>query len=366
MAISNDGMESREAYGMGAQFMDSLKGILTGLALFPISFIIIWQVETCTQAGDAFKNAKPVSQAEEGKPVYITGTLAASPVGNYFIKQGNYISVRQSSEILAWDEEEKTEGSGANKEKVRTCKLKWTTSPDNPSSFKLPACKSKQFFQRTVKDETVVADNAKITQDGKSYSVDLKDVKLASAISSSSPPEDQITSNGWTLSGNYLYNDPRCSSQELQGCERISLSVTPVPSKSMTFLGSLSGSSLTKYVYKDDKFLNASIGTYEETMKDIKGDDSTTKWIGRIIGFIAMWASFALLAGPLTTVLDFIPIIGSMGKSAINFVLGFVAFIITLLTILLIKLWFVWLLILAGAIGYGFYKRKQQKAAATT
>jgi hypothetical protein len=70
MAISNDGMSSSESVGFFSQFGDSVKGILTGFALIPLSIFLIFKVETCTQAGDAFKNAKPVTQMEEGKPVY--------------------------------------------------------------------------------------------------------------------------------------------------------------------------------------------------------------------------------------------------------------------------------------------------------
>ena len=77
IAISNDGMSSSESVGFYSQFGDSVKGILTGFALIPLSIFLIFKVETCTQAGDAFKNAKPVTQMEEGKPVYITGKLSA-------------------------------------------------------------------------------------------------------------------------------------------------------------------------------------------------------------------------------------------------------------------------------------------------
>jgi hypothetical protein len=366
MAISSDGMSSSESVGFGSQFADSFKGILTGFVLFPASIYLLFQVETCTQAGDAFKNAKPVTQMEEGKPVYITGKLTAQPVGSLFVKTGNYISVNESSEVYAWDEDERTEGEGSNKKKIRECKLKWTSSPENPSKFQLPACKAKPYYQRRVKTDTNVATGGKLTTDGKTYNVNLAETDLTSAVPSSKPADSELNTNGYTSSGTYLYSSASCASNEVEGCERVSVSATPIPEGDMTFLGKLSGDSLGKFTYKDEAFMSASVGDYAQTMSAIKSDDSTKKWIGRFIGFILMWASFSLLVGPITMLLDFIPFVGTMGSSVIRFALGVVAFVITAITIVLVKFWYIWLLLIIGGLGYGYYKKKNAPAKPAT
>lgn len=366
MAISSDGMSSSESVGFGSQFADSLKGILTGFVLFPASIYLLFQVETCTQAGDAFKNAKPVTQMEEGKPVYITGKLTADPVGSLFVRTGNYISISESSEVYAWDETERTEGEGSNKKKVRECKLKWTSSPDNPSTFQLPACKAKPYYQRSIKDDNQIATGGKLSSEGKTYNVSLSDTNFTSSVASKKVSESELNSNSYTSSGNYLYNDPRCASNEIEGCERITVNVTPIPSSDMTFLGKLNGDTLSKFTYKDEAFMSASVGDYAQTMAAIKSDDSTKKWIGRFVGFVLMWASFSLLVGPITMLLDFIPFVGTMGSSVIRFVLGIVAFVITAITILLVKFWYIWLLLILGGLGYGYYKKKNASATPAT
>ena len=109
----------------------------------------------------------------------------------------------------------------------------------------------------------------------------------------------------------------------------------------MTFLGTLKGDALGKYTYKDEAFMSASVGDYAQTMSAIKSDDSTKKWIGRVIGFIMMWAGLSLLVGPVTMLLDFIPFVGTMGSSVIRFALGIVAFVITAVTIILVKFWYI-------------------------
>jgi len=366
MAISSDGMSSSESVGFFSQFGDSLKGILTGFALIPLSIFVVFKVETCTQAGDAFKNAKPVTQMEEGKPVYITGKLTAEPVGSLFVKSGSYISVSESSEVYAWDETERTEGEGSNKKKVRECKLKWTSDPDNPSKFQLPACKSKPFYQRRVKSDTNVATGGMLASDGKTYKVSLSDTDFTSSVSSSKPADSEVNANGYIPSGNYLYSNASCASNEYEGCERVSLTVTPIPETDMTFLGTLKGDTLGKFTYKDEAFMSASVGDYAQTMAAIKSDDSTKKWIGRFVSFILLWAGLSLLVGPVTMLLDFIPFVGTMGSSVIRFVLGVVAFIIIAITSLLVQFWYIWLLLILGGLGYGYYKKKNTTASPAT
>ncbi|MCB1176788.1 MAG: hypothetical protein KDK36_04320 [Leptospiraceae bacterium] len=366
MSIDDGSFSSSESVGFGSQIGDSIKGILAGIVLFPLSIYCIFKVETCTQAGDAFKKAVPVTQKEEGKPIYVTGKLTADPVGSKFIKPGNYIRVSQTSQVYAWDETTRTEGKGSKKEKITECKLKWTSNPDDPQKFKDSRCRAKKYHKITFPSSSATAGGAKVTADGKSYGVNLKDVDFASAVKSAEPASGDIITNGYTIGEKYLYEFPDCASSPKEGCERIDLSVTPIPEGEMTFLGDLNGSNLTKYVYDGEQFLNASVGTYAQTMQAVKSDDSMKKWFGRIAGFVMMWASFVLMTGPLMTLLEFIPFVGEFGAGALRFVFGVVAFVITAITIILVKFWYIWLLLILGALGYGIYKRKFADQAQST
>lgn len=358
---SSDGMSSSESIGVFGQLGDSIKGILIGVVLFPASLFILFKVETCTQASAALKNAVPAAEAQAGIPSYVTGRLSADPLGGEFVKAGKYISYSQSSEVLAWEEETREEGSGTDKKKVRECKLDWTSSPKNPSGFQLSGCKSKPYYRRTVSDESLVASDGKVkAEDGKSYSVNLKQVEFASAVPSGAPEESALTKG--TLSDDYVYLSEKCAKDQTEGCERIQVSVTPIPEEAMTFIGAVKGSSIGQYVLGDDAFLNASLGDFQSTMKDIQSDDNIKKWIGRGLGFVVMWVSFNLLVGPLLALLSFIPFVGELGKTALSFVLGVVAFLISATTILLVKFWYIWVILGLVAIGYAIYKRKAATA----
>ncbi|PJZ69564.1 hypothetical protein CH373_08585 [Leptospira perolatii] len=361
---SPDGMSSSESVGLFGQIGDSIKGILTGFVLFPLSIFVIYQVETCEQASEALKGAVPASQSQPGSAAYITGTLSADPVKGEFVKTGQYIHYTHSGEVLAWVEEVKEEGSGTNKKKVRTCKLEWTSSPKNPRNFELSGCKSKPFYQNSIASSSVYADGGRIKgEDGKTYSVGLDDVEFTSEVPSRSPSAEELESGLYQGDG-YVFFSEKCMKDELEGCERVSVSVMPVPTEAMTFIGSISGSSIGKFTSAEgNKFLNASVGDFNSTMKDIASDDSTKRWIGRFIAFIMMFSSFNLLIGPVTTLLSFIPFLGDLGKAAIQIVLGVVAFVITGITILLVKFWYIWLILGVAAIGYAYYRKKQAAAA---
>ncbi len=364
MAISGDGMSSSESVGFGTQIGDSFKGILFGMVAFPLSFYFIFLVETCTQSSEAFKKAVPVTAMVEGKPTYVTGKVSSADLSGQFVKPGKFIRISQGSEIYAWDEETTTKGSGSDQTKESKCLLKWVSDSKNPNSFSLPGCKTKPHFQKTIASKTFNADGGSLKSiEGKDYKIDLDSTSYVSNVPMRDAEDSEIILNGLHKGNGYLFNDPKCVNAEVEGCERVKLSVTPVPTENMTFFGKVSGDIIGAYTYEGDTFLTAGVGDKEAVFATMKSDDATMLKIGRIACFVLMWAALAALIGPVTALLDFIPFIGGLGATALRFLMGGVAFILTLLTILLINLWWVLLIVLFAAVGYGYYKRKQLKLA---
>ncbi|TGK04872.1 hypothetical protein EHO59_08435 [Leptospira semungkisensis] len=351
--------DSGEGGGILGSIGESIKGILAGVALFPASLFLIYQVETCEQAGAALKGAVPAAQAQAGLASYVTGKLSANSLGGEFVKPGKYISYSQSSEVYAWEETSKED---SNKKKTYDCKLDWVSSPKNPRDFKSSQCKSKQYHRSTVEDKDSYASDARIKgEEGKTYTVHLGEVDFTSEVGSIVPEAGQLSRG--TVEDGYLYLSEKCARDTVEGCERISVSVVPIPEENMTFVGSVSGASVGKFTSKEgNKFLNASVGDYLTTMKDIQSDDNVQKWVMRGVCFVVMWVSFILLLGPLMSLLSFIPFVGEFGKAALSIFLGIIAFLITGITILLVKFWYIWLILGLAAIGYAIYKRKAATA----
>ncbi|EMJ97116.1 MULTISPECIES: TMEM43 family protein [unclassified Leptospira] len=352
--------ETGESTSIFGSIGDSFKGMLTGVVLFPLSLFLIFQVETCEQASAALKSAVPAAQAKPGVASYVTGKLSADLLGGEFVKPGKYISYSQSSEVYAWKETSKE--NSTTKKKDYDCELEWISSPQNPKNFKDSVCKSKPFYQATVDDKRSVASDAKVkTDEGKTYNVNLSKVDLTSAVPSVNPGSGELSKG--IAEGDYIYLSQKCASDQAEGCERISVSLVPVPEENMTFVGSVNGNTIGEFTSEEgNKFLNASVGDFQTTMKDIQSDDNTEKWLMRLGCFIAMWVSFNLLAGPLLSLLSFVPLVGELGKTALSIVFGVVAFVITAVTILLVKFWYIWLILGLAAIGYAIYKKKAATA----
>jgi hypothetical protein len=366
MAISDDGMSSSESVGFGTQIGDSFKGILFGMIAFPLSFYLIFKVETCTQSSEAFTKAVPVSEMQEGKPTYVTGKVSSQDLSGQFVKPGKYIRISQSSEIYAWDEETETKGSGSNKTTEKKCVLKWVSSSDNPNTFTLPGCKTKQFYQNLIPNKTYNADGGNLKSTlGKDFKIDLDSTSYVSNVPSRDADDSEVSLNGLFKGNGYIYTKQTCvSSPEQEGCERIKLTVTPVPNENMTFFGKVTGDSIGAYTYENETFLTAGVGDKEQVFATMKSDDAMMIKVGRIACFLLMWAALAAMIGPVTTLLDFIPFIGGLGAGALRFLMGGVAFVLTLITILFINLWYVLLIGLFAAVGYGYYKRKNQLKSA--
>jgi len=98
--------------GWGKRILDSFMGVLIGLALFLISFIVMWKTEGRTDFSKIASktieiSADKISAKADGRPVSVTAPLVASaPIGDEgFLKPGDYITLERKVEMYAWVEE---------------------------------------------------------------------------------------------------------------------------------------------------------------------------------------------------------------------------------------------------------------------
>ena len=104
----------------------------------------------------------------------------------------------------------------------------------------------------------------------------------------------------------------------------------------------------------------------EAMIQTAKEEASSTAMVLRFAGFLLMWFGLNLLAGPITTLLDAIPFLGSASR----FVLGAVFLVVSLV---LSAVWIVFamiahhpvvLILTIAAAGGGYYYYRQKKAKA--
>ncbi len=166
----------------------------------------------------------------------------------------------------------------------------------------------------------------------------------------------------------YLFKGSGTLSQPEVGDVRISFSALR-PGAKVTLFGVLDGGSVRAYKDKDSTLFRAVPGSREEAITTMHSEHQTVGWVLRIVGFLMMWFGLILFFGPINTLLDVIPFLGSAGRFLIAVAMFPIAFVLTLVTVILsiiahspilLTLVFVGM----GVGGYFLYQKKKRKAAA--
>lgn len=360
-------VEETEVIGAGSQMMSSIKGVLGGLALIPLSFGVVYYASQRAQASEELAGAYPVAQKvkaiKEKKAVYATGKIKAVPLGDPgYIKPGPYLSLSRSAEVYAWKETktEKTEKKGTKQVKTTTydCELGWTSDPSG--DFGTKGCKGKARYSVRGTPKKYNA-QISITQKGKNYTTKGAKTYGFDSISLSDSDLDNRT---MTLNGNDLYYNSSCSGSPAQGCQRLSYSGTKYdPASDHTVVGKDVGGRFVKH--KD--FLILGVGDYAQTMGDVASSDTMWTWVLFGLSVLFLGGGLSLLVGPLLQLIEFIPFIGGFGAGLIRFIFFAFSFVFMGIVFLLIEYWYlvVLMFIILAIVLVIVASRRKTKAAAT-
>jgi hypothetical protein len=363
--------------GWGKRIMDSFLGVLIGLALFLISFVVLWKTEGRTNyakiaAQAAEVSASKVEAGAEGRLVSVTAPLETpDSLGDAgFLKPGTYIALERRVEMFAWVEhkESKTERKTGGSEVTTTTytyKKEWTDDPEPASEFKHPEGHENPTLE--VEGKGFKAGRADVG----AYSVDPEGISLPSPSELELAPGklDLPKRSDYELSGNFLFKGYGTMADPEVGDVRISYRALPSGRK-VTAFGKLSGSALEPYLHKGEKRLYRAIsGTRDEAIQQMKTEYKVMGWAGRIVGFLMMWIGLLMMTGPLSTILDVLPFLGSASRFVIGLLTFPIALVLSLITIIIsmiahnaIALIIVLALILGG--GFLLYNRKRAAPAA--
>jgi hypothetical protein len=112
----------------------------------------------------------------------------------------------------------------------------------------------------------------------------------------------------------------------------------------------LQGDRIVPATYKQHAFFRLAVGSRETAIADLKGEHQMWLWLLRLVGFILMWLGLWLIVGPISAILDVIPLLGDMADFMSGTATLVVAFVLSAVTILVSSIFYQpW--ILAGAVG---------------
>lgn len=361
--------EEHEAPGFGQKLKNSITGVLIGFVLFIASFFILYKGETRVDRSKIVMGAtaiEPDSSAEaaEGQTVKFAGkAVTPSPVADAECgADGRFLYLARLAEMYAWVEKTetrtKTTRSGGRKRRKTIKKTRyvkqWTSSPPDSSRFKKPQGHANPSMG--VKSQTWVASGVTVG----SLPVDLDSARVHGAAAlpepaarkpTPTPSPEAAKDDTRAASGPWFIGKGSPSSPEVGD---IRLSYTGVKDGSELFVcGKLDRGKVVPTFEKGVKFMIASTQSEPEVTAMLRGEHRMWTWIARIGGFVCMWLGMCLMVGPLTFLLNYIPLLGGLATGMLNLAFGIIALVLSLLTIVLVRLFWVWVALAVIGVLYG-------------
>jgi hypothetical protein len=317
------------------RLMGSFMGAVFGVLIFLGSFVLLYWNEGRLDISSVAKTAVEVpanqpAPAQVGKLVAVTGPMTTNEtLGDAYFAPGSYVAVRREAQMFAWEEESHTEtktNAGGSETKVTTYSYstKWTSSPENSSSFKRGGHHNPQM---AVKGATLRAKEATVG----AFGLEMADVDLP-AFKSVALDEDNTQSG--RVSGDYLYLNDRPSSPRV-GDIRLSYDVVPSGQK-VTLFGRLDAADhVATYTHKSgDTLYRAVNGTKADAVETMHGEHVMMTWILRAVGFGMMWMGLAMVLEPINVFLDVLPFLGGLGRGLTGFGTFLVAALLSVVTVI--------------------------------
>lgn len=320
--------------GVGSRLASSLSGMLVGIVLFLASFAVLWWNEGNVIAE---KNAleemrrslvktdvsKP-NPKHEGKLVHATNKLSSSEkLGDApYLAPGPYLSVARKVEMYQWVEHEETKKSGSKKTTTYTYSKEWAEGREDSSRFKKPA--GHENPQLTVQP---ASHSVKAVTFGKLNGLPVLERLSADERLPVTPKLLTPAQKKAELQDGMIYlRKTRGAKEPVVGDVRISYhTVNP---GTFSVIAKQTGKTLTSHHAKNGKenfLVERGAKPPQAMIQTAKEAAGFFAMIMRVVGFAMMFFGLNLLAGPITTLLDFIPIIGTAGR----FVVGAIFFVVS-------------------------------------
>lgn len=379
----------------------SLKGILMGVILFVASIgILYWnegRVDISGIANDATRiSATEQSTETDGQLVSLSGTIETQgAIGDLYLKEGDYIAIRRNVEMYAWDEtSESIENNDSyidnqnpdqrrREDRVYSYERVWTSNPDDSTTFEFPT--QHQNPPKALPDETIKAPTATVGI----YALNLdkaqlpafQDITLTEEIALLDEGNLSENEEGMSFfetfkdiaptleSNKYIFKGFGTLETPEIGDIRVSYSVVP-SKKQVTVFGQQNGTEISTFIGpKNSQLYRIFIGTHEESLSQMTSEHTQSTWGLRVLGFVLMWISLGMLLGPISTILDFIPLVGDLSKSVIGIATFIVAAVLTTVVVMISMILhnlvalIVVVLLMVGAIVFILRQKAQSKTS---
>ncbi len=307
------------------RLIGSIGGVLIGLVIFIVSFVVLFNTEGRTDYSKVAEKAVGAGQsAAEDSFVYATGELKTdAPVGDDYLVAGNYAALRRNVETYAWEEDVETD---ENDVKYYTYDTVWVKEPADSNEFNDK--RGHENYPPEIKDLDVYAENAFVGE----YEIDPKKVRWP-GYEKVSLKEDMFVLDDFSqVADDFLFRGYGTLQEPEVGDIRINWSAV-TPGEKATVFGRPDGKKMEAHHGENEKGLYRVFwGTNDDAVSVLKNEYKTAGWTWRIIGFFIMWMGLMLIFNPLSVAFEALPLVSKLGKSAVMAITFLAALILTTVT----------------------------------
>ncbi|MCK4635984.1 MAG: TMEM43 family protein [Candidatus Moranbacteria bacterium] len=328
----------------GSRILSSITGVFIGILIFFASFYVLFWNEGRTDLSEIAKKSVEISSKSltnsenDNELISVTGTLQSNEkIGDDFIKKGDYISLNRNVEMYAWVEKKSSKskknlGGSETTETTYTYAQEWTSSPQNSSNFKIQEEHENPLMSTGGDSRSVQGANVGI------YNLSFNQINLPKGTPLLLNNSNTILNgNDFSLANsNYLFSGKGTLAQPQVGDVKISYSAISNPLNTATVFGKLNLKNkqiVPYYSQKNNKIYRVFEGNKEGAIIKMKNEYKTALWIVRAVGFIMMWLGLMMLFGPISVLLDVLPILGSISRGGFSIVSFLVSLILSVITI---------------------------------
>jgi len=365
--------------GWGSRIVDSIKGIAIGLLMFIISFGVLYMNEGRVDVSKIAEGAVEVTSTELALPemneqlVYSSGTMTSEEkLGDMFLEAGDYLSVQRNVEMFAWEETSESTsktnvGGSETTETTYTYSKEWTSNPMDSSSFKDQ--NGHMNPSMVIESDSATVQSAKFGV----YNINMQEVSLPAHIDLVLTDENVILDDYlYRANGKYLFDGYGNIGNPDIGDIRISYSVIANPLNNATIFGKLDTNNQSILPYfgkKDTKLFRVFNGGRDSAISTMSTEYKVITWMLRLVGFLLMWGGMMAMFGPISVVLDVLPIFGSISRGligAVTFVVALVLSVAMIIFSMIVHSWIAMLvimLVLAGLLAGGVFLFLKMRAS---
>jgi len=330
--------------GWGTRMLESIKSIVVGFLLFIISFGVLYFNEGRINLSNVAKKSIEVqstalASTDLGKQlVSATGLFKSEEkLGDTYFKTDDYIAIQRDVEMYAWQEDEKSEnktemGGSEITETTYTYTTEWTSKPEESKGFKKPG--GHYNPPMAINNISKRVDAAKLGV----YDVVMNTINLPSYKKVKLSKDNVVLSNDLKLSSeDYLFKGKGVLFSPQVGDVRVSYSVVYNPVEKATIFGAidLQDKSIVPYYVKKNTVLYRIFGSDRDTaISTMATEHSVMTWMLRLFGFLMMWFGLIALFGPISVILDIVPVLGSFGRVGVGLITFIVSLVLSIVTII--------------------------------